>query len=132
MRAKEFEMVMKKKEFIDAKTAEYMKKIIYDVFGLQAGALSKRYNIDLPDMIRFRVAADKVRRTRQKKGITLKDLAHKMKIAKYKLEYIEEGRVKDINIDLLNQYIDHLKIRKWFEKWKRHNLDVYKRIRKNS
>lgn len=123
---------MKEEEFIDAKTADYMKKIIFDAFGSDAERLAKKYNIRLPDMIRFRVAADKIKSTREKKGVTLKNAALEMKIAKYKLKSIEEGSMKYINLDILNQYIDWLKIRSWFGKWKKHNPDVYKRINRNN
>lgn len=67
---------------------------------------------------------------REKKGFTLKQIALSLKVPQYRLKYIESSSVKNISVDILEHYIDHLGLRKWFDEWKKCNLDVYERLSK--
>jgi len=40
--------------------------------------------------------------------------------------------MKNIKVDLLKNYINYLKLGRWFDSWKKHNLDVYKRLLKEN
>lgn len=120
---------LKEKKFIDAKMAGYITDKIVEVMPNLKGVLDK-YDISPKDMIRFQVVSETCRSQREKKGLTLKQVALSLKVPQYRLKYIESSSVKHISADILESYVDYLELRKWFNSWKKYNLDVYKRLSK--
>lgn len=120
---------MENKRFIDAEMAEYITDKIVEGIPYLKVALDK-YDINPEDMIRFQMVSEMCRNEREKKGFTFKQIASSLKVSQYRLKYIESSSVKNINADILESYIDYLDIRKWFNLWKKHNLDVYNRLAK--
>ena len=118
---------LKEKKFIDAKMAGYITDKIVEVMPNLKDVLDK-YDIRPKDMIRFQVVSGMCRSQREKKGLNLKQIALSLKVPQYRLKYIESSSVKHISADILESYIDYLGLRKWFNLWKRHNLDVYNRL----
>ena len=130
-RRKEIEMIktLKKKKFIDAETAGYIADKIVEVMPNLKEALGK-YDINPKHMIRFQVVSEMCRNEREKKELTFKQIALSLKVPQYRLKYIESSSVTNISADILENYIDYLGLRKWFNSWKKHNLDVYNRLLK--
>jgi len=128
-RRKEIEMVkaLKEKKFIDAEMAGYITDKIIEVMPNLKEAFS-RYDINPKDMIRFRMVAEMCRSGREKKALAFKQIALSLKVPQYRLKDIESYSIKNINADILENYIDCLGLRKWFNSWKKHNLDVYNRL----
>ena len=128
---KEIKMLeaFKKKKFIDAKMAEYIMDKIIEVMPNLKEALGK-YDINPKDMIRFQIVSEMCQKEREKKNLTFKQIALDLKVPQYKLKYIESSSVKHINANILENYIDYLGLRRWFNTWKKNNLDVYKRLSK--
>ena len=122
---------LKEKKFIDAEMAGYITDKIVEVMPNLKEMLS-RYDINPKDMIRFQMVSEMCRSEREKKGFTFKQIALSLKIPQYRLKYIESSSVKNINADILESYIDYLELRKWFNSWKKHNLDVYNRLLKET
>ena len=120
---------LKEKKFIDADMAGYITDKIVEVMPNLKEVLDK-YDIRPKDMIRFRMLAEMCQSEREKRGITFKQIALNLKVPQYKLKYIESSSVKNINVYILESYIDYLSLRKWFSGWKRHNIDVYNRLSK--
>jgi len=119
---------MGNKRFIDADMAGYiMNKIANGIPGL-IEALDK-YGVNPKDMIRFQMVSEMCRSEREKKDLTFKQIALRLKVPQYRLKDIESSSVKDINSDILECYVDYLDLRKWFNLWKKNNLDVYNRFR---
>lgn len=118
---------MGNKRFIDAEMAGYIVDKIVEVMPNLKEALGK-YDINPKDMVRFQMVSEICRSEREKKGITFKQIALSLKVPQYRLKYIESSSVKNINAVILESYIDYLGLRKWFNLWKRHNLDVYNRL----
>ena len=118
---------MGNKRFIDAEMAGYITDKIVEVMPNLKEALGK-YDINPKDMVRFQMVSEICRSEREKKGITFKQIALSLKVPQYRLKYIESSSVKNINAVILESYIDYLGLRKWFNLWKRHNLDVYNRL----
>jgi len=126
---KEIEMIkaLKEKKFIDAKMAEYITDKIVEAMPNLKEAFS-RYDINPEDMIRFQMVAEMCRSEREKKTFTFKQIALNLKVPQYRLKDIESSSAGNIKGDILENYIDYLGLREWFNSWKRHNLDVYKRL----
>lgn len=81
------------------------------------------------DLIRFLPVARRCAKAREEKGITTRDAASLLKVPQYHLKGIEGTRGINIKINTLNRYVDFLGLRNWFEDWKRHNLDVFQRMK---
>lgn len=118
---------LKEKKFIDAEMAKYIADRIVEIMPNLKEAFD-RYDISPKDMIRFRMVAEMCRSQRDKKGLTFKQIASILKVPQYRLKYIEDSSVKHINADILENYVDYLDLRKWFNSWKKHNMDVYNRL----
>jgi hypothetical protein len=129
-KAKQIRMIeaFKKKKFIDDEMADFIAKGVFEILGSNFKEAVDKYDINMKDMIRFQLVSEMCRTKREKKGLTFRHIALTLKVPQYKLKYIESSNVKDINVDILEDYIDYLGLRRWFNAWKRHNLDVYKRL----
>lgn len=130
---KEIEMLkaLKEKKFIDAKMAGYITDKIVEVMPNLKEVLGK-YNINPKDMIRFQMVSEMCRSEREKKGLTFKQISLNLKVPQYRLQYVESSSMTNIDADILENYINYLGLRKWFSSWKKHNMDVYNRLSKNS
>jgi len=117
----------KEKKFIDAKMAGYIKDKIVEAMPTLKVAFEK-YNINPQDMIRFQVVSETCRNEREKNELCFKQIDLAMKIPQYRLKDIECSSVKNIDTNILENYIDYLGLREWFSLWKEHNTDVYKRL----
>ena len=121
---------LKEKKFIDAEMAEYISDRIVEIMPNLKDAFDK-YDIRPRDMIRFRMVAEMCRSEREKKGLAFKQISLDLKVPQYRLKDVEGSSVKNIVADILEIYIDYLGLRKWFNSWKKHNMDVYDRLSKN-
>jgi hypothetical protein len=126
---KEVIKALKEKKFIDAKMAEYIMDKIIEVMPDLKKVLDK-YDIGPKDMIRFQIVSEICRKEREEKNLSFKQIALELKVPQYKLKDIESSSVKHINANILESYIDYLGLRRWFNTWKKNNLDVYKRLSK--
>jgi hypothetical protein len=120
---------LKEKKFIDAEMAGYITDKIVEVMPNLKDALTK-YDINPKDMLRFQIVSEMCRSQREKRNLTFKQIALSLKVPQYRLKYIESSSVKYISTDILENYIDYLELRKWFNSWKKHNMDVYNRLTK--
>lgn len=118
---------LKEKKFIDAEMAGYITDKIVELMPNLKGVLDKD-DIRPKDMIRFQMVSEMCRNERQRKEITFKQVSLDLKIPQYRLKDVESSSVKNIVADILEKYIDYLGLRRWFDEWKKYNLDVYKRL----
>jgi hypothetical protein len=133
VKKKDIEIIkaLKEKKFIDTDMAGYIMDRIIEVMPNLKGMLDK-YDINLKDMVRFQIVSEMCRKEREKKNLTFKQIALDLKVPQYKLKYVESSSVKHINANILEGYIDYLGLRRWFNTWKKNNMDVYKRLTKES
>jgi len=126
---KDIEMLnaFKKKKFIDAEMAGYITDKIVKAMPNLKEVLGK-YGINPKDMIRFQMVSEMCRNEREKKGLPFKQISLNLKVPQYRLKDVESSSVKNIVADILEKYIDYLGLRKWFNSWKKHNMDVYDRL----
>lgn len=121
---------LKEKKFIDADMAGYITDKIVELMPNLKWALDN-YDISPKDMIRFQMVSEMCRTERGKKGLTFKQISVALKVPQYRLKDVEKSSVKNITVDILERYIDFLGLGKWFNSWKKHNIDVYERLSKN-
>lgn len=131
-KAKQVKMLetLKKKKFIDAKMADFIAEGVVEILGPNFKQIVDKCDIDMKDMIRFRLVSEMCRNAREKKGLAFKQIALSLKVPQYWLKYIESSNPKHVKTDTLESYIDYLGLRRWFNAWKKNNLDVYNRISK--
>lgn len=90
---KEIEMIetFKKKKFIDDKMAGLIADKIVEVFGPNFAQVVG--NINMKDMIRFRLVSEMCRNEREKKGLTFKQIALSLKVPQYRLKDVKGSSV---------------------------------------
>ena len=120
----------KEKKFIDNEMAGYMRDKIVEAMPVLKDAFD-RYDIRPKDRIRFQMVAEMCRSEREKKNFIFKQLSLALNVPQYRLKDIESSGMNHMCVDILESYIDYLELRDWFNSWKTHNLDVYKRLSKN-
>jgi hypothetical protein len=84
--------------------------------------------IDPEEGLRFLAVARQVAERRMANGLDIKTAAGLLKVAQYRLRDIEAGRVGSIVPDVLAAYIDHLRLKPWFSRWKKANPGLATRI----
>ncbi len=60
--------------------------------------------------------------------VNQKEIATILKVPQYCLKTIEDGRHASVRQDILDQYVDFLGFREWFNQWIEQNRDVYDRL----
>jgi hypothetical protein len=78
---------------------------------------AQKAGIKIEDTIRFHSVASKCREQRKSLQLTLKDVSLKLKVPQYKLRFIENGSVRNIDPKILFQYLIYLEINDWFQNW---------------
>ena len=68
---------------------------------------------------------------REEKGLTFKKISSQLKIPQYKLKYIEEDSISNIQPDILEKYIEFLGLKKEFDEWLKNNRDIYDELEKD-
>jgi len=128
--SKEVEMIetLKKKKYIDDEMADFIVNKVVETFGPNFARTMKKDDINMKDIIRFRMVAETCRNRREKKGLSFKQIAAVLKVPQYRLQDIEKSSVRYIKVDVLKNYVDYFGLCRWFNAWKKNNQDVYERL----
>jgi hypothetical protein len=78
---------------------------------------AQKASINIEDTIRFHSVASKCREQRESRNLTLKDVGLKLKVPQYKLRFIENGSLRNIDPKILYKYLIYLEINDWFQNW---------------
>ena len=89
---------------------------------------AEKYNFNFEHTIRFHAVAAKCKRSREKLGLSIKDVASELKLPQYRLKAIEKGTFKEIKPDILKKYLTFLNLERWFNKWATNNPELEERI----
>lgn len=98
------------------------------LLGPEIMTASNKYDLNIEDSLRYMSLAARLESARTERGLTLKDAAEELKTPKYRLEDVEKGHLMSIKPDLLLQYVDYLGLKTWFNKWKKANPELLKRL----
>ena len=97
-------------------------------FGPAFSALVDEFGLGIEDTLRFQSLACRLAEARLSKGRTLKEAAAALKVAKYKLDYIEKASLRNISPEITLRYTEFLGLSNWFGRWKKANADLASRL----
>lgn len=122
----------KSKRFISKKEADLVLDKVAAAFGPVVADFINRNGDCRTDMIRFMPVAHRCKEARERKALSIQEVASLLKVPQYRIKAIEGSRMTEVNPDTLEKYIDLLGIRRWFNEWAKSNADVHQRIQNSS
>lgn len=78
--------------------------------------------------IRFGAVAQRCKAGREQRGLGLKEVAASLRVPQYRVRSIEEGHIKQVEGDVLQQYVRYLGLANWFKRWLQANQDLAKQL----
>jgi hypothetical protein len=84
--------------------------------------------VKLKDGIRWSSLADRSKQARARRGLNIKDVSTQLKIPRYRLTAIEQGRLSEVKPEIALRYFQFLGIESWVKRWSRANLVLAKRV----
>jgi len=97
-----------------------IKAVMADLRVLMPGLaeVADRMGHDLEAGARLRSLRAKCTEAREKKGLTIKDVAQQLKVPQYGIKDIEgAGRIDGDGADMLRRYVELLGIGRWVKRW---------------
>ena len=79
------------------------------------------------DIVRWSAVAARCRQVREERGWTTKDAASALKVARYKIDAVEKGPVRDYELEVAVRYFRLLGLEAWIARWTRSNSDLARR-----
>ncbi len=58
---------------------------------------------------------------REQLGASLKETARQLRVPQYRLRAIESGSLREVRLDVLQEYVVFLGLERWYPKWRRAN-----------
>jgi hypothetical protein len=103
------------------KEVEILSEFLRENLDTSFSRKAKEYGINFEDMIRFHPLSQKIQEKRILLDLSIKDVSKQLKIPQYKLKYIENSSVKNIDIKILQDYVKLLKLDNWYKEWLKAN-----------
>lgn len=116
---------------LNSEQADNLVELVKEMFGEQASKILEGSGLNVNNMVRFMYISRLCQKKREEKGLSLKTISSKLKIPQYKLKYIEESGIGNVNADILGKYIKYLELEKEFHEWLNQNKDVYEQLCKS-
>lgn len=79
------------------------------------------------DIVRWSAVAARCRQVRDERGWTTKDAASALKVARYKIDAIENGPVRGYELEVAVRYFRLLGLETWIARWTRSNRELARR-----
>lgn len=116
---------------LNSEQADNLVELVKEMFGEQGLKILEGSGLNVNNMVRFMYISRLCQKKREEKGLNLKTISSKLKIPQYKLKYIEESGMGNIDPDILEKYVKYLGLEKEFNEWLKQNKDVYEQLWKN-
>lgn len=84
--------------------------------------------VDVETTVRFSLVGHQCKTHREQRGLSLKEVAAHLRMPQYRIRSIEEGRLRQVNGDVLRRYVGYLGLTKWFNRWLQENQDLAKQL----
>lgn len=97
-------------------------------FGKDALALMKNYKVIFEDIVRLMSLKERCREARGELGLSIKEVAARLKTPQYRVKAVEDGSQKDMLPEVTEKYIKFLGIEDWFEQWINANVKLAKKL----
>jgi len=125
-------MNMKKKkrlkEILSEPEIEEYSKALRELFGHDFPNILKERATIAEDTIRKHSLITKFKDTREKKGLTIKEVSSELQIPQYRLKAIEQGYGSELKPEMFWKYCEFLDISGFVQKWIDQNQDLSKRL----
>ncbi len=123
---------MKKKkinyETLTREEAEKMAKLIRtftkEIVGKEYEYLIDKVTKNYADNILFKAISEKIIKAREKRNLTIKEISKILKIPQYKIRYIEESNLTEIEIKFFEKYLHFLNLEIDYNKWTKKHKDI--------
>ncbi len=113
---------------LTSEQADAMVEMMHEKLGPELSAAIEHTPFSQNHYFRFMYICDLCTKTREKKELSFKDISKDLKIPQYKLKYVEESGLNNIEPEILDKYIDYLGLRSEFSEWLKNNRDVYEEL----
>lgn len=102
---------------LDPEQVEKMASAVRRLLGPTLLAQLPNAALDLENGIRFRAVAASCRQERERRGLTLKQMAVQVKLPQYRIKAVEEGSLTSIRSSALKKQISFLELQSWYDRW---------------
>ncbi len=101
-----------------------LRKAFPQVLGPDIMKAADRYGLSAEHTIRFASVSAQCRESRSALHLTIKEAAKVLRVPQYRLKDIEAGNLKNIQPEVLRQYLALLGLKSWFARWRSMNKDL--------
>ena len=118
----------KRRDILTRSQVESVAAGVRRLLGDELGAKISAYGLDVEAMVAFGIVAAHVQQAREAEGLTIRDLARELRLAQYRVRAIENGRISEIDSDVLRLVIKRLVLGSWYASWTEANPQVAGRL----
>jgi len=115
-------------ENLTRKEAEYIAKRIRaltkEIVGKEHGYIVDKFAKNYANNILFTAISEKIKAKREKRNLTIKKISTELKIPQYKIRYIENASLSNIEKGYLEKYLYFLDLTQYYSKWAKKHKDI--------
>lgn len=100
----------------------------FKAFGFDTSEKMKSTGVNFEHVIRLSSLGAKCKEVREEKGLSIKEVAGKLKVPQYRLKSIDDPNEREILPDILLRYVEFLGIESWFLEWKDANPELAEKL----
>ena len=115
---------------LNPELADAMVEMMYERMGPELTAMISNAPFNPNHLFRYMYISQLCKKSREEKNLSIKEISKELKLPQYKVKYIEENSLNNIDTEILEKYIDHLGLRSEFDEWLVKNRDVYEELGK--
>ena len=115
-------------EILPEESVHLMTQYFKETLALSFPGLPPRCFEMAEDMIRSSSLTQKIQKAREGAGLTIKEVAARLKVPQYRLRDAEEVRSHRIVPEIFERYTEFLGLRDWVDEWINANSDLARRM----
>ena len=96
--------------------------------GLPAVGLAEGLGVSIEDTVRFLAVARQCVAARETVGLSLREVASRLRASQYRIRDIEFGHIQRIQPTLFLQYMSLVGLKDWYARWSQENVELAKRL----
>lgn len=117
-----------KSSIIDEETANLVVEKMREVLGPAVFSISEDFGVNAQELVRCQSLFHSCKAAREKKRLTVKQVAAILKVPQYRIKVLEGGPDRtSIRSDILERYIEFLELSVFYREWKKVNQDIFAR-----
>lgn len=117
---------MKKNDILDERDVATVSELLRASMGDVVGYAERR-GIRVEDTVRYMSLASRLREARERAGLSLKEVAKRLKLPQYRIRDAESSAENAVG-EVVEKYVGFVGVGKWYKEWSRHNPELAKRI----